>query len=66
MINSLERIAALTDLITQMSELNELRDRVREAQLACRKSRRCVDARPGTPRPRRATSLAESGLHVGQ
>lgn len=31
-----------TDLITQLSELDELRDRVREAQLATRKSLRYI------------------------
>jgi hypothetical protein len=45
------RIAVLADLITQVSELDQLRERVREAQLALlRSGRYFIEAPPIAPR----------------
>lgn len=65
-----QRLAALTDtsanLVAQLSELNRLRDRVRTAQLAARRSRRTQSrktARSSAPRPDASKGQVLSVVH---
>jgi hypothetical protein len=71
MISALQiRIATFTEFITQMSELDRLQERVREAELAAREPRRYLDAPPITPGSAPAGLLSQSvaadDQHAGQ
>jgi hypothetical protein len=71
MISALRiRIATFTNFITQLSELDRLQERVREAELAARGPRRYLDAPPITPGSAAAGRLSQpvaaDDQHAGQ
>ena len=65
MISALQkRITIFNDLIVEMSELEQLRDRVRKAEVAVRVSQRYLVEAPPIPRPTCVTQSVDTDAQL--